>query len=65
MVGVDVRKAQASVVTVETGLNRFEDVCPLQEVEADHGRDQDGQLREMGGEGGGGDGGGRAHKITA
>lgn len=53
MVGVNVRQAQAPVVAVETRLNRLEDVRPLQEVEADHGGDQDGQLwmgRERGGE---------------
>lgn len=52
VVRVDVRQAQAPVVAVETGLNRLEDVRPLQEIEADHGRDQDGQLltgRERGG----------------
>lgn len=44
MVGVDVRQAQAPVVAVETGLNWLENVRPLQEVEADDRRDQDGQL---------------------
>lgn len=62
MVGVDVRQAQAPVVAVKTGLYRLEDVCPLQEVEADHGRDQDGQL--LTGRGGVGVRR-RAHKTTA
>lgn len=44
MVWIDVRQAQASVVAVKAGLHRLEDVRPLQEVEADHRRDQDRQL---------------------
>lgn len=44
VVGVDVRQAEAPVVAVETRLNWLENVRPLQEVKADHGRDQDGQL---------------------
>lgn len=44
MVGIDVRQAQASVVAVKAGLHGLEDVRPLQEVEADHRRDQDRQL---------------------
>lgn len=34
--GLDVRQAQAPVVAREPGLGRFEDVRPLQEVQADH-----------------------------
>lgn len=44
MVGVDVGKAQAAVMAVEARLHRLEHICPLQEVQADHGRHQDRQL---------------------
>lgn len=44
MVGIDVRQAQATVMAGEARLHWLEHICPLQEVQTDHRRDQDRQL---------------------
>lgn len=41
---LDVGEAQAAVAAAEAHQHRLEEVAPLQEVETDHRRDQDGHL---------------------
>lgn len=42
--GLDVGEAQAAVAAAESHQHRLEEVAPLQEVETDHRRYQDGHL---------------------